>query len=335
MDAETLRVLLTGAGAASELLGLGLVVQDANDARRRASEVRTREARLYPNPARGRSKLTGDLSVTSQRTATVEERIDALERELPRVREELSDRVDRVERTKYPGIYRVHKRTCDGKSGPACKCPKSYQASVYSAREKKSIRKHFERLDTARACREDVAGAIRQGKMQAPTTTTPDRAAADLIDGMRDGSIRDRSGTPYKPSTIRGYERVLRLRVLPALGHRRVSAIARREVQALVEGMQGAGLSASTIQNTLNPLQVICRRAIEDGEIAVDPTDGLRLPAVRGTRDRIATPAEAASLIEALPVAERALWATALYAGLRRGELGARCGGAPWTSTRA
>jgi hypothetical protein len=29
----------------------------------------------------------------------------------------------------------------------------------------------------------------------------------------------------------------------------------------------------------LNPLQVICRRAVEDGQIAVDPTHRLRLPA--------------------------------------------------------
>lgn len=32
--------------------------------------------------------------------------------------------------------------------------------------------------------------------------------------------------------------------------------------------MHGDGLTASTIQNTLNPLQVICRRALHDGELA-------------------------------------------------------------------
>jgi integrase len=47
----------------------------------------------------------------------------------------------------------------------------------------------------------------------------------------------------------------------------------------------------------------------------------LELPAVRGTRDRIASPTEAAELLERLPEDERGLWATALYAGLRRGEL--------------
>ena len=48
---------------------------------------------------------------------------------------------------------------------------------------------------------------------------------------------------------------------------------------------------------------------------------GLELPSVRGGRDRIASPEEAARLIAALPESDRALWATALYAGLRRGEL--------------
>jgi integrase len=47
----------------------------------------------------------------------------------------------------------------------------------------------------------------------------------------------------------------------------------------------------------------------------------LSLPAVRGRRDQIADPGHAAALIAALPEAEQALWATALYTGLRRGEL--------------
>ncbi len=53
----------------------------------------------------------------------------------------------------------------------------------------------------------------------------------------------------------------------------------------------------------------------------MNPTTAVELPAVRGTRDRIASPEEAAALLAALSDAERALWASALYAGLRRGEL--------------
>jgi integrase len=54
----------------------------------------------------------------------------------------------------------------------------------------------------------------------------------------------------------------------------------------------------------------------------INPTAGLTLPAVRGRRDRIASPTEAAALLAALDNEhDRAVWATALYAGLRLGEL--------------
>jgi integrase len=58
------------------------------------------------------------------------------------------------------------------------------------------------------------------------------------------------------------------------------------------------------------------------GDVAVNPTSGIELPAVRGRRDRIASPEEAAKLVAALPREhDRAVWATGLYAGLRLGEL--------------
>ena len=69
------------------------------------------------------------------------------------------------------------------------------------------------------------------------------------------------------------------------------------------------------------PLRVICRRAVGRGDLLVNPTSGLELATPRGRRERIASPDEASSLLVALPAAERAIWATALYAGLRRGEL--------------
>ena len=72
---------------------------------------------------------------------------------------------------------------------------------------------------------------------------------------------------------------------------------------------------------SLLPLRAIYRRAIQRGDAQVNPCAGLNLPAVRGGRDRIADPAEAARLLAALPETERAVWATALYAGLGRGEL--------------
>ncbi len=145
--------------------------------------------------------------------------------------------------------------------------------------------------------------------------------AETWLDGARAGSVRNRSGDRYKPSVIRGYETSLRLRVLPELGNRKLSEIRRRDVQDLADRLLGQGLDPSTIRNTLMPLRAIFRRALARGDVAVNPTRGLELPAVRGKRDRIAPPEEAEELLAALPEGDRALWATALYGGLRRGEL--------------
>jgi integrase len=81
-------------------------------------------------------------------------------------------------------------------------------------------------------------------------------------------------------------------------------------------------LDPSTIRNTFLPLRAIYRRAAARGEVAINPTAGLTLPSVRGRRDRIASPVEAAALLATLEgERDRAVWATALYAGLRLGEL--------------
>jgi integrase len=67
-----------------------------------------------------------------------------------------------------------------------------------------------------------------------------------------------------------------------------------------------------------------CRASPRTG--SDNPATGLELPAVEGRRDRIASPTEATKLLNALAAWSSTtndvpLWATALYAGLRRGEL--------------
>lgn len=69
----------------------------------------------------------------------------------------------------------------------------------------------------------------------------------------------------------------------------------------------------------LVPLQALYRR--HRREVPADPTDGLELPEIGARRERAASPEEAARLLDVLADEDRALWATAFYAGLRRGEL--------------
>lgn len=200
---------------------------------------------------------------------------------------------------------------------------RSYEAAVYSARDGKKIRQTFATEAAARQWRADAMSAISRGGVRAPAPTTLREAAAAWLTGAQDGSILNRSNDRYKPSVIRGYERALRRTILPAFGAYKLAEVTAADVQALADRLHGSGMDASTLRNTLMPLRAIYRRACRPGGPAlVNPTTGLQLPAVRGRRDRIASPEEAARLIELLPRQfDRTLWATAFYAGLRLGEL--------------
>ncbi|MGH2878150.1 MAG: tyrosine-type recombinase/integrase [Solirubrobacteraceae bacterium] len=215
------------------------------------------------------------------------------------------------------GVCQRHGLKCNRKG--RCDCP--WQASVYSKRDGKKIRRAFPTRAAAKAWREDKLGAVKRGELRPPTATTVRQAAEAFLAGARDGSIPTASGARYKPATLRGYKVGLDRRVLPALCDRRLSEIQRRDVQDLADRLTAEGLSASTVQNTLDPLRVIFRRAMRREEVAVDPTKGLELRRPDGKRERIAAPEEAAELLAALADEDRALWATAVYAGLRRGEL--------------
>jgi integrase len=226
-----------------------------------------------------------------------------------------------MQRNRTQGIRARHSRSCPAKTGGGCKCKPSYEAFVYSPRDKTKLRKTFPTMAAARAWRSDASTAVRKGQLRTPTTTTVREAWEAWVQGARDGTVRTRSGDVYKPSAIHGYEQVMNARVLHDFGARRLSDMSRLDVQDFADRMLAEGRDPSTIRNTLMPLRAICRRALTRGELTVNPTSGVELPAVRGTRDRIVSPDEAAKLLAALPEEGRGLWATALYAGLRRGEL--------------
>ncbi len=214
------------------------------------------------------------------------------------------------------GLRQRHRRGC---RGGRCDC--SWEASVYSVRDGKKIRKTFPSQAAARAWRDDTRVAVRRMLVRAPSSVTVAQAGAQWFKGARDGTIRTRSGDLYKPAALRAYEIAFRLRVKPKLGRMRLSQVTRNDVQDLVDRLVAKSSRPSTIVVTVSALRVIYKRALARGEVAVNPVVGVQLPAVRGGRTRVATPAECARLLAALPARDRPLWATAMYAGLRRGEL--------------
>jgi integrase len=183
------------------------------------------------------------------------------------------------------------------------------------------IRRTFDSQAAAKAWRADALARLNRGHVAAGRSRKVREAAAEMLEGMREGTIRTRSGDPYKPSAIRSYDEALRLHVLPAIGAMRLSDVKHRHVQQIADRLQSEGKSPSTTRNAIIPVRVLYRRAVRAGEVTVSPCADIELPAVRGRREQIPSPQESASLLAALPERDRALWATALYAGLRRGEL--------------
>ena len=200
----------------------------------------------------------------------------------------------------------------------------SHEASVYLKREGRKLRRTFPTLAAAKAWRAEALTAANKGALRAPKPTTIRQAWDSWYEGAKAGTIRNRSGDPFKPSALRAYEVAMRRRVLPALGGARLAEVHRPDLQEFADGLLSEGLSPSSIQVTLLPLRAIFRRALARGELAVNPCTGLELPAVRGRRERYASPAEAEALIAAVPEQDRAIWATAMYARCEtRGAAGA------------
>lgn len=223
-----------------------------------------------------------------------------------------------------PGIEVRHAKSCASHSGRRCSCQPTYRAVVVLGRpEHKRRRKSrtFSTLAAAQTWRRDALIAVEHGRLRAAEPITLREATRRYLGGAADGTIRNRSGDLYKPSALRGIEQAFRLGLVPDLGARQLADVRRADLQQLVNRMQAKNASPSTIRNTINAARALYRHAMQHDLVSTDPTDGLALPAVRGRRDRVADPDEARSLIAALPPEDRPLWATAMHAGLRLGEL--------------
>ena len=216
----------------------------------------------------------------------------------------------------HQGSALRHSRSCPATSGGRCAASRpTRRASTRRARQedpqdvpdarggeglagrrhRRPPQGHDSRAAPSRCARlRRVAAARRTARSARAPATRTSRPRSAATGGARDRVLPDLGGASWR--------------------NRRV------DVRTSPTGCS-TGPRPSTIRNTLMPLRAIYRRALARGEVAVNPTTGLELPAVAGRRDRIASPEEAGALLAALPEGDRALWATALYAGLRRGEL--------------
>lgn len=151
--------------------------------------------------------------------------------------------------------------------------------------------------------------------------TTFREAAAEWQRLAEKGVVRTSKGEQYKSSAIRAYERALRLRVLPRYGDDALADLKRPDFQQLVDELLSEGAAPATIATTVAAASCVFRHEVDRDRLKLNPVHGVSLPAARKGRDHVVGAIAAAAMLEALPEHDRALWATAMYAGLSRGEL--------------
>ena len=146
------------------------------------------------------------------------------------------------------GIEARHSRQCElSNEGDRCTCEPSYRASVYVQRDKRLVRSPAfsgkGALAAAKQWRADAVSAKGRGKNIVPSRRTLREAADEWLAGAKaePPTVLNRSGHPYKPSVVRGYEHDLKAYVLDELGGLRLSEVRRADLQALVDRLVGKG----------------------------------------------------------------------------------------------
>ncbi|MFN2521620.1 MAG: tyrosine-type recombinase/integrase, partial [Candidatus Limnocylindria bacterium] len=166
-------------------------------------------------------------------------------------------------------------------------------------------------LDEAR--RGTLAGMVRTG------ATFADAAAEFLRYAERDRTI--------KPSTLVGYRSIISAHLLPAFGDRPLEQITTGEIERwrarLVAIENGRELSNATKNRIVVLMHGIFRRAVKVWGLPVNPVSGVERHPVRAGGDiEVFAPEEVMALVRAANTPQDgALFLTAAFTGLRRGEL--------------
>ena len=185
------------------------------------------------------------------------------------------------------GIIKRHTKDCRTRAGGRCNCDGCWQAAVYSKRDGRKIRKHFTNAAEAKTWRADALTALSQGTLRAATKATLRDTAQEWLRGAESGEVRNRSGQPYKPATLRGYRQALEDRVLPEFG----AASSRRSPPPTCKPWSTAGRASACRPRRSATRSSRCRRSTA-GQVSrraarqPDPRPGAACAAAARGRDR-------------------------------------------------
>jgi integrase len=124
------------------------------------------------------------------------------------------------------------------------------------------------------------------------------------------------------PKTYQGYELAVRLHIVPHIGKRKLRTLAVREVRLMCQDLAASGLSRGSVQRVHAVLRTGLQHAVREELIPRNVATLVQVPARVEQVGRSLSPLEAKRLLKAAKSDRlHALFVTAVYLGLRRGEL--------------
>lgn len=227
-------------------------------------------------------------------------------------------------KTRTSGVFARHKQRCavNADRSARCNCKPSYFGVCWDTQRRRPVKTRLmPSIDAARGARGDLQRKLDEGELPVETGIRFQEARERFVAAAREGRALNKHGHRYKGRALDDIEECLRVHAEPRLGSRRLSQIRRGEVQAIVDELAPT-MSGSRVRSIVNAVRSLYRWA-QDRDLANhDPAALVRLPAMDATAiDRVASPAEFARLIAALPTEDALPYALAGYGMARRAQI--------------
>jgi integrase len=204
----------------------------------------------------------------------------------------------KMERTKYPGIYRRGSR----------------YVIVWRHRGKQ----HKESFRTLAEAREAQGKRRQAGERRAYSRQYFDEYAEYWLD-----SYSGRTSRGLSESTRRDYRRSIETWVIPFFRRYRLAEIEPPDVRRFVTHMQQEGAQPPSVRKNVAPLKALFATAYEDGHVPSNPTAGLRLPTAAEDdvpRAKAMSQQELRLVLAAIPEQHRLFFVVLAQSGMRISE---------------
>jgi hypothetical protein len=182
-------------------------------------------------------------------------------------------------RTTSPGVQARHADRCPVRNGEPCTCgPLGYRGSFTDRRT--GDREQGPLLETeeaARRWRGEQRTSLAASSRIAEEGTTVGAVVDDFIEAAEEGRARDSYGRPYQPNDLRDLQWALEGHVGQAIGHMELRDVRRRQLQDLLDRLDGAGTPQARVQQVAEALAALYAYAYERRLVDSDPVAALTL----------------------------------------------------------